>query len=62
MTAPHFRWFEWGFRAWLVFVVLGVLSAVIALARAERRPGVTTAGLVLNAALTFFLVRAIWCG
>jgi ABC-type uncharacterized transport system permease subunit len=62
MAAPHFRWFEWGFRVWLGFAVVGLLSALIALARSERRWRVTVAGLILNAALLRFLVPAVLDG
>jgi hypothetical protein len=56
MSAPHFRWFEWGFSVWLGFGVFGLLSAVIALSRAERLWGVTAIGLITNAILVFWLV------
>jgi hypothetical protein len=56
VVAPHFRWFEWGFRVWLPFCVFGLVCAGIALLRAERLRGVTEVGLALNAALTLILV------
>ena len=59
MSAPHFRWVEWGFRAWLGFAAGGTLCGVVALIRRERRWGVSAAGLVLNAALAALLVYAI---
>jgi hypothetical protein len=55
---PTSAGFEWGFRAWLVFCVLGLFSAAIAVARFERWRGMTAAGLLANAALVFFLVPA----
>ncbi len=58
LTAPHFQWWERGFLVWLGFGVAGLLSAVIAIVRAERLWGLTLAGLVLNAGLVFLL--AAW--
>ncbi len=56
LSAPHFQWFEWGFRVWLGFGVAGLLSGVIALVRAERLWGLTAAGLILNAVLVCWLL------
>jgi len=59
LAAPHFRWFDWGFRVWLVFVALGILASALALARREQWWGVTAAGFILNALVVFFLVPAV---
>jgi hypothetical protein len=59
ISAPHFRWFQWGFSVWLAFAVLGLLSGVIALSRAERLWGLTAAGLIINAALVFWLAPVV---
>jgi hypothetical protein len=56
LSAPHFRWFFWGFLVWLGFGVAGLLSGAIAFVRAERLRGLTLAGLILNAGLVFLIV------
>lgn len=56
VSAPHFQWFEWGFRVWLGFGVAGLLAGVIAIVRAERLWGLTLAGLILSTVLVFLLV------
>jgi hypothetical protein len=56
LSAPHFQWFEWGFRVWLGFGVAGLLAGVIALVRGERLWGLTLAGLLVNGGLVFWLV------
>jgi hypothetical protein len=59
IAAPHFQWFLWGFSVWLAFAVLGLLSSVIALGRTERLWGLTAAGLIMNAALVFWLAPVV---
>lgn len=56
MSAPHFRWFEWGFRVWFPFGVLGLIFAAIALARRERWYGFAVVGGVLSLILVVFLL------
>lgn len=40
--------FEWGFRIWFGFSILGIGADGIALLRQERFWGLTGAGIVLN--------------
>jgi len=58
--APHFQWFDWGFRVWFGFGVAGLLCGVIALVRTGRLRGLTLAGLMLNSPLVVLLPALLW--